>query len=64
MLLSLQLRRPGRGRPCKLGNLQKVVNLLGQVQEFQLSALVANRSKRTDQFADTRAVNVVDVAQI
>ena len=48
----------------ELRNLQQVVNLLGQVQEFQLSALVANRSKCTDQFADTRAVNVVDIAQM
>ncbi len=48
----------------ELGNLQKVVNFLGQVQEFQFSALIANRRKGTDQLADTGAGNVIYVTQV
>src|SRR5947209_6641369 len=44
--------------------LQHVVDLLGQVQQLQLAALVANRSKGPQQGADARTVNVVDVAQV
>ncbi len=48
----------------ELRNLQKVVNFLGQVQEFQLSALIASRRKGTDQLANARTVNIVYVTQI
>jgi hypothetical protein len=44
--------------------LQQVVDRLGQVQQLQLTALVADRSKGPEQGADARTVNVVDVAQV
>ena len=44
--------------------LQHVVDLLGQVQQLQLAALVADRSKGPEQGVDARTVNVVDVAQV
>jgi len=48
----------------QLGTLQQVVDLLGQVQQLQLAALVANRSKNPQQNADARTVNVVDIAHV
>src|ERR1019366_3266011 len=49
---------------AQLRNLQQVVNLLGEVRQLQLAALVPHRGKGADQLADARAVDVVDVAQI
>ena len=47
----------------QLGDLQQVVDLLGQVQQFELAALVANGGEGADQLADARAVDVGNVAQ-
>src|SRR5215467_63917 len=48
----------------KLGDLQQVVDLLGKVQKLQFATLVADRGEGADQLADTRAVNVIDVAEV
>src|SRR5437870_11352798 len=47
----------------QLGDLQQVVNLLGELEEFELAALVADGGERADQLTDTRAVDIVDVAR-
>ncbi len=46
----------------RLRILQHVVDLLGRVQQLQLAALAANRSKGSYQGAEARTVNVVDIA--
>src|SRR5882724_2273698 len=48
----------------QLGDLQQVVNLLGQVQQFHIPVAALNRGKGTDQLPDTRAVDVIDITQI
>src|SRR5579862_3652566 len=48
----------------QLGDLQQIVDLLGQVQQLQLAALVADGGKRADQLTDAGAVDVADVAQV
>src|SRR5580704_14793823 len=48
----------------ELGDLEEVVNFLGQVEELELAATVANGSKSADQFADAGTIDVVDVAKI
>src|SRR5271170_5299656 len=48
----------------ELGDLEQVVDLLGEVQELQLAALVADGGIGADQLADARAVDVVDVAEV
>jgi len=45
-------------------DLQKVVDLLGQVQQFEFAALFLGSGEGTDKFADTRAVDIVHVAQV
>src|SRR6185312_5460294 len=48
----------------ELGDLEQVVNLFGEVQELQFAALVTRGGVGTDELADARAVNVVDVTEI
>src|SRR5262249_12764650 len=48
----------------ELSNLQQVVDLLGEIEQFQVAALVADRSEGADQLANAGAVNVGDVAQV
>src|SRR6266568_3169702 len=48
----------------QLGDLQQVVDLLGQIQQLQFPALVAHGSVCADQFADPRAVDVIHVAEV
>src|SRR5215208_2887711 len=48
----------------KLGNHQKVLNLLRQIQQLQLTALVVRRRIRTDQLADAGAVYVGNISQV
>src|SRR4051812_28016188 len=48
----------------KLGDHQKVLNLLRQVQQLQMPALVACRRIRTDQLADAGAVYVGNISQV
>src|SRR5882672_3586712 len=48
----------------ELRDLQKVVDLLGQVQQFEFAALFLGSGEGTDKFADTRAVDIVHVAQV
>ena len=45
----------------ELRDLQKVVNLLRQVQQFQLAAAIADRCKSADQFANPGTVDVIYV---
>src|SRR5690348_5133548 len=40
------------------------MNLLGQVEQFQFAALVADAGEGTHQLADARAVDVIDLAEI
>src|SRR5215472_2379990 len=48
----------------ELGDLEQVVNFLGEVEQLELAALVANGSERADQLADTGAVDVGHVAEV
>src|SRR5260370_11271861 len=48
----------------KLGDLQQVVHLLGEVQQLEFATLILGRGEGADQLADSRAVNIVDVLQI
>src|SRR5271169_1077930 len=48
----------------ELGNLQQVMNLLGEVKKFQLPTLIGHRRKRAHQLADPRTVDIGDVGKI
>src|SRR5215469_6537764 len=48
----------------KLGDLKQIVHLFRQVQQFQLAFLAANRCEPAYQFADSRTVDIVDVAEV
>src|ERR1022692_4271253 len=48
----------------KLGDLQQVVNFLSEVEELEFAALVLGRGESADQLADTRAVDIVYVAEV
>ncbi len=48
----------------KLGDLEQVVHLLGEVQKFELSTLVLGGGESADQLADAGAVDVVDLRQV
>src|SRR5229473_6931304 len=48
----------------QLGDLQKVVNFLRQVQQLQFPAAVPHRRESADQFSDPGTVNVIDVPEI
>src|SRR5271165_4672185 len=69
MWLAERLHRPGLVLShiedgVQLGDLQQVVNFLGQVQQFEFAALVAYGGKGADQLADARAVNISDLAKV
>lgn len=46
------------------GDLHEVVHAPGEMHELQLAARAAHSRVGADQFADSRAVDVIDVAQI
>src|SRR5574340_918951 len=48
----------------ELGDLQQVVDFLGEVQELELAAAILDGGVSADEFADPRAVNVIHVGQI
>src|SRR5215468_10515439 len=48
----------------QLGNLQQVVNFLGEVEQLEFAALVFHGGVGADQLADARAVDVIDVTQV
>jgi hypothetical protein len=48
----------------ELGNLQQIVNFLGEVQQLQLAALVLGGGERADEFADAGAVDLIHVAEV
>src|ERR1017187_4210732 len=48
----------------ELGDLEQVVHLLGQVQQFEFAALVLGRRVGADKFADAGAVDIVHVAKV
>src|SRR5260370_15479939 len=48
----------------QLRDLQKVADLLRQMQQLQVPALIFHRRKPADQLADSRAVDVVHVSEI
>src|SRR5258705_9777965 len=48
----------------QLGDLEQVVNLLGEIQQLQFAALVLGCGERADQFADSGAVDVIHVTQV
>ena len=37
----------------QLGDLEQVVHFLGEVEQFEFAALIADGGERADQFADT-----------
>src|SRR3954468_8779226 len=48
----------------QLGNLQKVVNLFGEIEQLQLSAAIANGGEGTYQLTDPRAVDIGDISEV
>src|SRR5437868_7137632 len=48
----------------QLGDLQQIVDLLGQLQQLQLAALILCGGKGADQFADPRTVDVIHIRQV
>src|SRR6185437_14900428 len=48
----------------KFRDLEQIVDFFGQIEQLQLTALIADRGEGTDQFADPRAVNVGNIAQV
>src|SRR5262249_37805052 len=48
----------------QLGDHKQVLNFLGQVQEFELAALVVGRSVGADELADSRAVDISHFAKV
>src|SRR5271165_5681254 len=48
----------------ELGDLQQIVDFFGQVEEFEFAALILGGGESADQFADARAVDVIDLAQV
>src|SRR2546423_3488250 len=48
----------------QLGDLEQVVDFLGQLEQLELAALVADAGKGAHQFSDAGAVNVSYVAQV
>src|SRR5215469_11345234 len=48
----------------ELGDLQQIVDLLGQVQQLEFATLVLGGGKGADQLADSGAVDIVHIGQI
>ena len=48
----------------ELGDVQDVVNLLGEIEEFELAPGVADGGKAADQFADAGGIDVIDVSEV
>src|SRR6266566_2736979 len=48
----------------QLGDLKKIADFLRQMQQLQVPALILHRREPANQFADPRAVDVVDVGEI
>src|SRR6185437_9078629 len=72
LTLWLLLERPHRGgliipyveHGIEFGDLEQIMHLLGEVEQLQLSALIANGGESADQFTDPGAVNISNVAQV
>src|SRR5581483_7600712 len=48
----------------QLGDLQQVVHFLGEVEQLEFAALVADAGESADQFADAGAVDVINVSEV
>lgn len=48
----------------ELGDVQDVVNLLGEVEELEFASRVADGGEAADQLSDTGAVDVVDAGEV
>src|SRR5207302_1232213 len=48
----------------QLGDLEQVVDFLGQLEQLELAALIADAGEGAHQFSDTGAVNISYVAQV
>jgi hypothetical protein len=48
----------------ELSDVENVVDFLGEVEEFEFASGVADGGEATDEFADTRAIDVVDADEI
>ena len=48
----------------ELGDIEEVVNFLGEVEEFEVAAGVADGGVAADQFSDAGGVDVIDVGQV
>ena len=48
----------------ELGNVEDVVDFLGEVEEFEFAAGVADCGEAADEFAHAGAVEIVDVGEV
>ena len=48
----------------ELGDLEEVVDLLGEVEKLEFAAGIFDRGEGADELADARAVDVADVFQV
>jgi len=48
----------------ELGDVEDVLNFLGEAEEFEFAAGVADGGKAADQFADAGGVDVIDVSEV
>ena len=48
----------------ELGDLEKVVDLLGEIEQLELAAAFLTRGEGADQLADAGAVDVADVSEV
>jgi hypothetical protein len=48
----------------KLGDIEDVVNLFAEIEEFEFAAGVADGGEAADEFADAGAVDVIDVGEV
>jgi hypothetical protein len=48
----------------ELGDVKDVVNFLGEVEELEFSAGIADGGKAADQFADAGGIDVIDVGEV
>src|SRR5450755_46925 len=48
----------------ELGDLQQIVHFLGEVEQLKVTALLAHGGESAYQFANARAVNVVNLGEV
>jgi hypothetical protein len=48
----------------ELGDVEDVVDLFGEIEELELTSRVADGGEAADEFADARAIDIVDAGEI